>query len=65
MRNLVSTWGSNVLKVYTKDGGIYEGILTYDGERTINLKCLDDFIVCIPRDMIDLTLQTDTVIIEN
>lgn len=64
MRNLVSTVG-NVLRVYTKDGGIYEGILTYDRERTINLKCLDDFIVCIPRDMIYLTLQTGKVIIEN
>ena len=64
MRNLVSTVG-NVLRVYTKDGGIYEGILTYDGERTNNLKCFDDFIVCIPIDMIDLTLQTCKVIIEN
>ena len=64
MRNLVSTVG-NVLRVYTKDGGIYGGILTYDGERTINLKCLDDFIVCIPRDMIYLTLQTGKLIIEN
>lgn len=40
------------IRVFTKDGDIYEGSLTISLDRVINLRCDDGCIVCIPKDMI-------------
>lgn len=58
-------WVGRYVTVYTKDGGIYEGLLTISLDRVINLKCDDGYIVCIPKDMIaSIELVFDSIIWE-
>ena len=45
-------WIGSYVRVYTKDGDIYEGLLTMSLDRVIDLRCDDGYIVCIPKDMI-------------
>ena len=49
----------------TKDGDIYEGLLTMSLDRVIDLRCDDGYIVCIPKDMIaSIKLIFDSIIWE-
>ena len=45
-------WIGGYVRVCTKDGDIYEGLLTMSLDRVIDLRCDDGYIVCIPKDMI-------------
>ena len=45
-------WIGSYVRVCTKDGDIYEGLLTMSLDRVIDLRCDDGYIVCIPKDMI-------------
>ena len=56
-------WVGRYVTVYTKDGGIYEGLLTISLDRVINLKCYDGYILFIPKDMISsIKLIFDSII---